>query len=88
MEMEFLPRDAELGDRYLISCYLVNTIFTTVGFGDIVPANQTERIYFIIVMHVVSLLTILVGSIPAPVLPQMNNCSRPACVMPASVWGM
>lgn len=54
LEMESLSADAGLGDRYLISCYLVNTIFTTVGFGDIVPYNQAERTLFIILMHVVS----------------------------------
>lgn len=54
LEMELMPPDAGLGDRYLLSCYLINTIFTTVGFGDIVPANQAERLFYVILMHVVS----------------------------------
>jgi hypothetical protein len=54
LEMESLSPGAGLSDRYLISCYLINTIFTTVGFGDIVPTNQAERVFYIIVMHVVS----------------------------------
>lgn len=40
------------GTLYLVSIYWVFTVITTVGFGDIVAANSTERIYAIIVMGV------------------------------------
>jgi len=78
LEQESLPRDAELGDRYLISCYLVNTIFTTVGFGDVIPANQSERIFYIILMHVVSLLALLAAFLACPRLTRDARVSLPA----------
>eukprot|EP00286_Rhodomonas_abbreviata_P000318 CAMPEP_0181290624 /NCGR_PEP_ID=MMETSP1101-20121128/1514_1 /TAXON_ID=46948 /ORGANISM="Rhodomonas abbreviata, Strain Caron Lab Isolate" /LENGTH=1212 /DNA_ID=CAMNT_0023394923 /DNA_START=415 /DNA_END=4052 /DNA_ORIENTATION=- len=38
--------------KWLLSMYFVNTIFTTVGFGDISGTNDVERTFCIIVMWV------------------------------------
>ena len=37
---------------YIVAWYYVNTIFTTVGFGDVLPENQIERIVSVFLMHV------------------------------------
>ena len=37
---------------YIVAWYYVNTIFTTVGFGDVLPENQIERIVSVFLMHI------------------------------------
>ena len=33
--------------KYVVSFYFINTIFSTVGFGDIVPGNSPERLFVV-----------------------------------------
>jgi CRP-like cAMP-binding protein len=42
----------KLSRKYVISFYYVNTIFTTVGFGDIVPHNTAERLLTVLLQHI------------------------------------
>eukprot|EP00293_Proteomonas_sulcata_P019167 CAMPEP_0184314466 /NCGR_PEP_ID=MMETSP1049-20130417/74367_1 /TAXON_ID=77928 /ORGANISM="Proteomonas sulcata, Strain CCMP704" /LENGTH=789 /DNA_ID=CAMNT_0026632391 /DNA_START=75 /DNA_END=2444 /DNA_ORIENTATION=- len=46
-----LPRDASLAQRYILSQYFVNTVFTTVGFGDIAAESTAEQVYCIVIMY-------------------------------------
>ena len=41
---------------YMASFYFVSTVWTTVGFGDIGPANPVEQIYCVFLMFVGSLV--------------------------------
>ena len=41
-----------LVNSYVIAFYFVNTIFTTVGFGDVLPVNNSERLCVVFLMHV------------------------------------
>ena len=47
-----LPRDAGFLERYTLAFYFVNTIFTTVGFGDVTPVTNSERLATIFLMYV------------------------------------
>ena len=47
-----LERDAPVLQRYALSIYYINTIFTTVGFGDVGPQNEAERFVTIFLMYV------------------------------------
>eukprot|EP00928_Gymnodinium_smaydae_P003153 TRINITY_DN11124_c3_g1_i3.p1 TRINITY_DN11124_c3_g1~~TRINITY_DN11124_c3_g1_i3.p1 ORF type:complete len:577 (-),score=74.51 TRINITY_DN11124_c3_g1_i3:29-1759(-) len=50
--------------QYIVSLYWVFTTMTTVGYGDITPTNNIERIYAIIVMIVgATVFGYIVGSI-------------------------
>lgn len=55
-EANQMPEDPTLGDKYIISMYFINTVFSTVGFGDIAAENNAERIYTVIVMYVGTLV--------------------------------
>jgi hypothetical protein len=44
--------EATLADCYVISFYYVNTIFTTVGFGDVTPSNHEERLVTVLFMFI------------------------------------
>lgn len=39
-----------LSDKYLVSIYYVFLTFTTVGYGDIIPTNNTEKLFTVIMM--------------------------------------
>lgn len=39
-----------LAEKWLLCFYFVNTVFTTVGFGDVTGTNSAERIYCIFLM--------------------------------------
>ena len=43
-------------DQYAACFYFITTIITTIGFGDFVPENTTERIFTIIVMYIGSMI--------------------------------
>ena len=47
-----LERDAPVLQCYALSIYYINTIFTTVGFGDVGPQNEAERFVTIFLMYV------------------------------------
>ena len=36
--------------RYVFSIYFIVQTMTTVGYGDIIPTNTTERVFFITLM--------------------------------------
>ena len=50
-----IPDDADVWSKYSVSIYWALTTLTTVGYGDIVPANETERLY--------ALMTLLIGAL-------------------------
>ena len=50
-----IPPDAGVWYLYSVSIYWALTTLTTVGYGDIVPANETERMY--------ALMTLLLGAL-------------------------
>ena len=47
------PNNVEdLLEKYLLSWYFVNTIFTTVGFGDISAETTLERVFVVVVEYI------------------------------------
>ena len=40
--------------KYIVSWYFINTIFSTVGFGDISAENQLERAYLVVCPHLLA----------------------------------
>jgi hypothetical protein len=34
-------------NKYIVAWYFINTIFSTVGFGDIKGESQAERVYLV-----------------------------------------
>jgi hypothetical protein len=48
--VKYKINDCSIGSQYLASFYWTITTLTTVGYGDIVPANSIERFYCIFVM--------------------------------------
>jgi hypothetical protein len=52
------------GDKYVTSAYFTIVGLSTVGFGDITPANTTERILSIVFVLLGALLfAIVIGSV-------------------------
>ena len=47
-ELHGLAKEAKLWERYTLAFYFTNTMFTTVGFGDVVPVNETERMMSVV----------------------------------------
>ena len=39
--------EESLLNKYVVAWYFINTIFSTVGFGDIKAESQTERIFMV-----------------------------------------
>ena len=39
--------EEQLINKYILSWYFINTIFSTVGFGDIHPETQAERAFLV-----------------------------------------
>ena len=50
--------------KYIIAFYFINTIFATVGFGDITPINSSERLYVVFTFY---LGTLVFGTLLAEV---------------------
>lgn len=48
--VKYKIQDSEIGSQYLASFYWTITTLTTVGYGDILPANSIERFFCIFVM--------------------------------------
>ena len=62
------------GDLYLASLYFIITTLSTVGFGDIVPVNDTERALCIVIMIVgVFFYSYTIGSITAIMTQSQRN---------------
>jgi hypothetical protein len=57
-------------NKYVLATYFINTIFSTVGFGDIAPRNVAERLYSIFCMYCGTLVfgTLLSEVAPPPPL--------------------
>jgi len=59
-----LPVPEEQSDslyhKYVVSFYFINTIFSTVGFGDIKPVNSSERLFVVFAFY---LGTIIFGTL-------------------------
>ena len=56
--------DATLGERYLYSVYWAITLLSTVGYGDIIPTNNAERLYCLLSMLISALVFgYMIGSI-------------------------
>ena len=55
-------------NKYVLATYFINTIFSTVGFGDIAPRNVAERLYSIFCMYCGTLVfgTLLSEVAPPP----------------------
>ena len=47
-----LGHQASLVQRYILAFYFVNTMFTTIGFGDLVPVNDAERVTVVLLMYI------------------------------------
>lgn len=47
----YIEEPGSLSGKYLLAIYFVNTIYTTVGFGDITAENSSERILLIFAMY-------------------------------------
>jgi hypothetical protein len=43
LEGKGLAADAPTSQQYILCCYFIVTIFTTVGFGDISASNTSEQ---------------------------------------------
>ena len=57
-----LPDDAPLGRKYLVSLYWAVATITTVGYGDIRPSNNDERLMAVIAMMIgVTFFSYIVG---------------------------
>ena len=52
LERQNLPADAGLMPRYALAVYFTNTMFTTVGFGDVSAENTEERWFSTLIMYV------------------------------------
>lgn len=48
--------DSSIGDRYMTAFYWSITTMVTVGYGDVVPISNTERIYTVTAMIIASVL--------------------------------
>lgn len=46
------PSDLPSAELYLMSFYFVSTTVTTVGYGDMAPANSIERFFSVIMLFV------------------------------------
>eukprot|EP00960_Hanusia_phi_P043384 756022-Hanusia_phi.AAC.3 len=46
-----LSCSSDLLEKYVLTIYFMNTIFTTVGFGDITAENTAERLFTIVAMY-------------------------------------
>lgn len=67
-------------ERYALAFYYVNTIFTTVGFGDVTPLTNEERMATIILMYMgVFVFSLLMSEVQEAVtesLMQSRNLSK------------
>lgn len=51
-KVERSPSEVGTAELYLMSFYFVSTTVTTVGYGDMAPANSIERVFSIIMLFV------------------------------------
>jgi len=51
MEENGIGADAPLVRKYVLASYFVNTVFTTVGFGDIHATNTAEQVFCVVIMY-------------------------------------
>jgi hypothetical protein len=67
-------------ERYVLSGYFINTVMTTVGFGDIAGTSLPERLFLVVAMWVGLLLfSLIVGEVEGMVSrrdAQKNECRR------------
>jgi len=52
LHLHNLDNTANLANKYVIATYFINTMFTTVGFGDIYAYNTAERLFASVAMYV------------------------------------
>ena len=56
--------DMETGDQIITSLYFALTTLSTVGYGDLFPVSQIERIFAVIVMLLgVAFFSFIMGNI-------------------------
>jgi len=52
LEYNGLSASANVVEKYVLSVYFINTVFTTVGFGDIHASNTLEQVTCVVIMLV------------------------------------
>ena len=79
----------ELGQRYVASIYWAFTTMTTVGYGDIVPATDYERVYATIIMIMgATIFGFVVGSVSAIANNQNRAMAKESDVMQRVAYHM
>ena len=74
--LDELEIGSDVKSQYISSFYFITTIFTTIGFGDIVPLNLSERIFGIVVMYIGSITYgILLAEVPAGTAPTVMGAT-------------
>ncbi|KAJ1485532.1 hypothetical protein T484DRAFT_1792955, partial [Baffinella frigidus] len=58
--------------KYILALYFINTVVTTVGFGDIRGTNAQEQVFCIIVMWIGTIVFAIVVSEASDIIAKAN----------------